>query len=162
MAIQALVIFDSVHGNTEKIARAIGDGLSKDSVEVDVLSTKEVNLNRLGNNDLLVVGAPTHAGRPSSNMKEFLTDIPEGTIKNKKVSAFDTRIEGREKGIGIRILTGVLGYAAGRIVKSLKKKGGELVVEPEGFIVDGREGPLKQGELDRARNWAKEIVQSIA
>ncbi len=47
------------------------------------------------------------------------------------------------------------GYAAPRIVEALKKKGGNLVVPPEGFLVKDREGPLKEGELERAATWAK-------
>jgi hypothetical protein len=45
--------------------------------------------------------------------------------------------------------------AAERIAKALAKKGGRLVAELEGFIVEQKEGPLKQGELERASNWAK-------
>ena len=51
----------------------------------------------------------------------------------------------------------VIRYAAERIAKDLVKKGGRLVAEPEGFIVENKEGPLKQGELERASKWAKEM-----
>ncbi len=70
------------------------------------------------------------------------------------------RITGKDKGVGIRILTGVFGYAAGRIADSLKGKGGYLMVPPEGFIVEGNGGPLKQGELERAASWAKVVLES--
>ncbi|MDJ1422499.1 MAG: hypothetical protein M5U10_11355 [Candidatus Methanoperedens sp.] len=43
--------------------------------------------------------------------------------------------------------------APGRIVDSLKGKGGHLIAPPEGFIVKGNEGPLKQGELERAAQF---------
>ena len=48
----------------------------------------------------------------------------------------------------------VLGYAAGRIANRLERKGGHLAAEPEGFIVEDSEGPLKKGELERAAIWA--------
>jgi hypothetical protein len=51
------------------------------------------------------------------------------------------------------------GYAAGRMAESLKKKGVSLVVPPEGFFVKDREGPLKEGELERAADWAKTIIK---
>ncbi len=54
----------------------------------------------------------------------------------------------------------LFGYAAGRIADSLKAKGGNLAPPPEGFIVKGNEGPLKEGELERAAGWAKGILQS--
>lgn len=51
------------------------------------------------------------------------------------------------------------GYAAGRIAETLKKKGGNLVMPPEGFFVKGKEGPLKEGELERTANWGEVIVR---
>ena len=52
----------------------------------------------------------------------------------------------------------VIHYAAERIARELTKKGGRLVAEPEGFIVEQKEGPLKQGELERADHWAKAMM----
>ena len=53
---------------------------------------------------------------------------------------------------------GLFGYAAKPISDRLKKKGGELIIPPEGFFVEGIEGPLKEGELERAADWAKQII----
>jgi hypothetical protein len=52
------------------------------------------------------------------------------------------------------------GYAAPRIAGKLKKRGGNQVVPPEGFFVKGKEGPLKEGELERAASWANLIIKS--
>jgi len=155
---KTLVIYDSVYGNTEKIARAIGDGLSSKSKEVEVVSTVKVNRSELDEHDLLIVGGPTHGGRPSPDLKEFLDRIPNGGLSNQNVSAFDTRTAGENQKLWVRMITGVLGFAAGRIGKTLVDKGGELIAEPEGFNVVGREGPLEEGELDRARNWGSVIL----
>jgi flavodoxin I len=54
----------------------------------------------------------------------------------------------------------IFGYAAQPITDRLEKKGGELVVPAEGFYVADTEGPLLEGELERAAEWAKEIVRS--
>jgi flavodoxin len=51
-----------------------------------------------------------------------------------------------------------LGYAAKPIADKLKKKGGKLVLPPEGFFVQGSEGPLKEGEVERAAEWAKQLL----
>jgi hypothetical protein len=51
------------------------------------------------------------------------------------------------------------GYAAKHIAKALEKKGGKLVVPPEGFFVKGDNGPLAEGELARAAKWAEQIVK---
>jgi flavodoxin len=142
---KVLVIYDSMYGNTEKIARAIGEVITG---EVKVLRVAEVTLSELESIDLLVVGSPTQGGRPTTAIQEFLTKLPE-TIKGINVAAFDTRMSTR--------LVGIFGYAAGRIADNLKEKGGNLIAPPEAFFIKGGRGPLKDGELERAANWAKGI-----
>ncbi len=150
----ALVIYDSVYGNTEKIAKTIAKTLP---AETKVLSVSQANPADLNKIDLLIMGSPTHGGRPTPAMKEFLDKNPKDALKNIQVTAFDTGIEG--KGIGMKILTGLLGYAAPKIAKELQKKGGQLIVPAEGFFVEGKEGPLKTGELERAEKWGKTIFE---
>jgi flavodoxin len=58
----------------------------------------------------------------------------------------------------LRILVNLFGYAAKPIADRLEKKGGERIMPPEGFFVEGTEGPLKEGELERAADWAKQIM----
>ena len=144
-----LVVHDSLYGNTEKIAQAIGAALTG---EVQVLRVGEVDPSELKSFDLLFVGSPTHGGRASPATREFLGKVQAPALDGTNVAAFDTRLSTR--------WVGIFGYAAGRIAKSLKKKGGTLVLSPEAFYVKGTEGPLKEGELERAAAWAKEIVQS--
>lgn len=149
---KALIIYDSVYGNTEKIAQAIGHGLTG---EVRVARVGDVNASEVKTFDLLIVGSPVHGGRATPVIDAFLKQIPAHALEGMRVAAFDTRFEAEEQGIGLRILMNVIRYAAERIAKDLVKKGGKLVAEPEGFIVENKEGPLKQGELERASNWAK-------
>ena len=145
---KALIVYDSVYGNTEKIARAIGGAITGD---VKVIRAGEVNPSELQSVDLLIVGSPTQGGRPTLAIQDFLNKVSEPDIKGINVAAFDTRFSTR--------FVGIFGYAAGRIADSLKKKGGTLILSPEGFFVKGKEGPLKEGELERAASWAKEIVK---
>jgi len=145
---KVLIVYDSVYGNTEKIAKAIGDAITG---EVKVLRVGEVNSSELKTFDLLIVGSPTQGGRPTSAIQAFLNKISEPVIRGINVAAFDTRFSTR--------LVGIFGYAAVRIADSLKRKGGTLIVSPEGFFVKGKEGPLKEGELERAAKWAKEIAK---
>ena len=147
---KTLVVYDSVHGNTEKIARAIGDAITG---EVKVLRVGEVSSSELETFDLLIVGSPTHGGRPTQAIRDFIKKAPMSAIEGTNVAAFDTRLSTR--------LARIFGYAAGRIASSLKRKGGALIASPEGFFVEGTEGPLKEGEVERAAGWAKEIVKSI-
>lgn len=93
--------------------------------------------------------------RATPAIDALLQQLPAHSLEGKRVAAFDTRFEAEEQGVGLRILMSVIRYAAERIAKDLVKKGGRLVAEPEGFIVEQKEGPLKQGELERATTWAR-------
>jgi len=146
---KALIVYDSFYGNTEKIAKAIGGAITG---EVKVLRPSEVNPSDLESIDLLIVGSPTQGGRPTKAIQDFLDKVPESAIKGINVAAFDTRFSTK--------LAAIFGYAAGKIAGSLKTKGGTLVLSPKPFFVKGKEGPLKDGELERAAGWAKEILQS--
>ena len=146
---KALIIYDSVYGNTEKVARAIADAITP-AYEVKVLGAGEANPSELESTDLLIVGSPTHGGRPTPAIQDLLNKVPK--LQGINVAAFDTRITTK--------LVGVFGYAAGRIANNLKKKGGTLIASPVGFFVTGGKGPLKEGELERAAGWAKGILES--
>ena len=143
-----LIVYDSVYGHTEKIAQAIGGAIPG---EVKVRRVGEVTPSELNTLDLLIVGAPTHGGRPSPATKEFLNNVSEQAIRGLSVAAFDTRLTTR--------WARILGFAAGKIGKSLEKKGGVLLVSPEPFFVIKGKGPLKEGELERAASWAKKIME---
>jgi flavodoxin I len=151
---KSLIIYDSIYGNTEKIAKAIGDGLTG---EVKVVRVSDVNPSELKTFDLLILGSPVHGGRPTPALDEFVKKLPAHSLTGMRVAAFDTRFESEDQGIGLRLLMSVIRYAAQRIAKDVVKKGGRLVAEPEGFIVENKEGPLKQGELERATTWAKGV-----
>jgi len=148
---KALIVYDSVYGNTEKIAGAVAEAITPVG-EVKVLRTSEANPSELASIDLLIVGSPTHGGRPTPAIKDLLNKVPELSLQGINVAAFDTRNTTK--------LVGVFGYAAGRIARNLKGKGGTLIASPEGFFVTGLKGPLKEGELERAAAWAKGLLQS--
>ncbi len=59
----------------------------------------------------------------------------------------------------LRFMVKTGGYAAKHIANTLQTKGGKLVAPPEGFLVSGEEGPLADGELERARNWSAQFIQ---
>jgi len=155
---KALVIYDSFYGNTEQIARAIGDTLGS-SAEVEVLKVGEVKPEQLAGLDLLIVGSPTRAFRPTPAITNLLKGIATNGLGGVKVAAFDTRIAITDmKPAILRFFAGLFGYAAKPIANRLQRKGGKLTVSPEGFLVMGTEGPLKEGELERAADWARQVV----
>lgn len=152
------VVYDSVFGNTEKIAQAIGDAF--DSEAVEVLPVSEMAREKLGNLDVLIVGSPTRKFRPTPAVVKFLKGIPNHSLDGVKVAGFDTRIpeEDIAKSRVLPFFVKVFGYAAEPISNMLIKKGGRAALPPEGFYVGGIDGPLVEGELDRASLWAGRII----
>jgi len=155
---KALVVYDSVFGNTEKVACAIRDSLGSD---VEALHVGDVKHEQLTGLDYLVVGSPTRAFNPTKAITTFLKKIPGDSLKGVKVAAFDTRLATEDVNSSVlNVLVKFFGYAAKPIGDRLQKKGGNLAVPPEGFYVEGTEGPLKDGELERAAAWTKQINES--
>lgn len=157
---KALIVYDSLHGNTEQITRAVGDVIGG---EVKIVRAGEVDISALESVELLIVGSPTQGARQSPDTQKFLDKIPAGSLKNVAVAAFDTRISARSGTFGTRVIAGLaggFGYAAKRISKGLVEKGGREAVPPEGFIVQSVTGPLKDGESERAAAWVKKLVAS--
>ena len=159
-----MVIYDSLYGNTAKIAQAISNEFSdihgaEEDVQLHTISEIEPGL--LVGLDLLIVGSPTHKFRPSPTTSAFLKSLSKNALKGTKVAAFDTRFTEEEidsTGWFFSAMVGVFGFAAEPIANRLQKKGGELAIPAEGFYVDGFEGPLSEGELERAAEWARQIL----
>lgn len=147
---KSLVIYESVHGNTEKIAQAVAGALPG---EVKLVRSKDADIDEIASAALLVIGAPTHGGRPCPDMLPFLQKLSGVALAGKKAASFDTRLSAK--------WVGIFGYAAGKIGKQLQKMGAELVAEPEAFFVKGTQGPLRDAEEERAAAWAKALGEKV-
>lgn len=150
-------------GNTKLIADAVGQGLSSyaDTQVVEVGAAPE----RLDEVDLVVAGGPTHAfglTRPGTRadaarqttggvvsgvvgLREWLASLPKAQPR-QLAATFDSRVD------KVRRLPG---SAARGAAKRLRHLDFRLVVPPESFYVTDTQGPLLDGELDRARRWAE-------
>lgn len=148
---RALIVYDSLHGNTAQVAQAISDALAG---EVSVRRVVGVGAAEVGAVDLLIVGSPTHGGWFTEAIKDWLDQIPATAVQDIRVAVFDTRTPPTR-------LSRIFGFAAPRIANSLEKKGVTLLVPPTGFIVKGIKGPLDEGELERAAGWAQAIAASM-
>jgi len=172
----ALIVFESMYGNTRAIAEAIADGLStRMRVEVqEVGVAPEVIDDDVA---LLVVGAPTHAhgmSNPgtrrsaadradkergvestSTGLREWLAGLA-GAPSSLAVAAFDTRL----KGPGL-----LWGSAAKSAEGQLRKAGAHVVAPAQSFFVAGPRGPvyegLAAGEIDRARRWGERLATEL-
>lgn len=140
---KALVLFDTGFGNTKIIAEKIAETLGNNTVALPVL---DADTSSMKNIDLLVAGSPIIAWNPTKKMQDFLAGLAGGKLKGIKAAAFDTRIK-----------TFISGNGAAKISKKLETAGAEIITGPEFFYVKDREGPLLQGETEKAAEWAKKI-----
>ncbi len=155
---KVLIVYDSLYRNTEIIAHIIGNSV-KQQEEVKIGKVGTIDAETLQSINLLVVGSPTQQFRPTAAMRSFLANIPRDGLMGVRVAAFDTRLTQGEidKSPPLTFFVRIFGYAAQRIAKQLKKKGGELVLPAEGFLVEGMKGPLVKGEVERAEAWARKL-----
>jgi hypothetical protein len=169
---RAIVVYESMYGNTRVVAERIADGL-RDGYEVRLLSVQEALDTAVEEADLLVVGGPTHvhglpnqrtrraaadaADKPDSGLameptatgpgvREWLARTGEG--KHGAAAAFDTRIDAP---------AALTGRASKGIAKRLRRAGLHLVAEPESFLVD-KQSHLLAGEDERARAWGAALA----
>lgn len=171
---RALVIYESMFGNTKRIALAVADGLSR-HMAVEAVEVSLAPLAIADDVDLLVVGGPTHVHGMTSGftrtqaekqatspvlseklgMREWLEES-QPTSRSLKAAAFDTRIKGAE------ILTG---SAAHGYEKRLHTAGYGVVAEPESFFIATKapqDDALLPGEVERARAWGTELAVKVA
>jgi flavodoxin len=155
---KVLVVYDSVFGNTEKVAQAMGNALGGEA-EVQTLRVGDVRPEHLSGLDALIAGSPTRAFSPTPAIKAWLRGLPANSLEGVRVAAFDTRVSLEDVDSALlTFMVKLFGYAAEPIGKRLVRKGGKPAMPPEGFIVEGTEGPLREGELERAADWARQIL----
>ena len=149
-----VIVYDSVFGNTQKIAEAIAAGLAGKG-EVRLVRVGDASQLDLTEVDCLIVGSPTRGFNATPPTSEFTEGLDAMHATGRKAAAFDTRLDPEDiKPAPLRWVVHAGGYAADRIAAGLKRKGFTFLGEPEGFRVGGTEGPLKPGELERATAWA--------
>jgi menaquinone-dependent protoporphyrinogen IX oxidase len=154
-----LVVYDSQFGNTKLIAQAIGEALET-SGAVHVMHIADVTPQRLENLDAIIVGSPTQRFRPTLPITTFLKSLPTGSLEGVRAAAFDTRLtleEIESHGV-LAFFVRLFGYAAKPIGRMLSRKGGKLILPPEGFYVEGMQGPLVDGEFERVLRLGKIIL----
>lgn len=172
---KAVVVYESVFGNTHAIADAIGRGLASAAAEVVVLPVGDADSGALAGADLLVTGGPTHAWSMTREMTR------SGAVRDARQAGHADRLDPAAEGPGLREwfdrlgeLPGlaaaafdtraemrISGGAAPGIAKRLRKHGCRVIAVPAGFYVTGQDGPLKEGEEARAQAWAAGLVGAV-
>ncbi len=154
-----LIVYETLYGNTEKIAQAVQEGIGSTHT-VRCIKAADAKPDDLEQIDFLIIGSPTHGGWYSQDTKTFFVSIPENSLQNLPAAAFDTGTTKEGEGFFTRAIINLFGYAASRMAKELIQKGVRLIAA-ETFFVHGKEGPLKAGEIERARTWASSLMQKV-
>lgn len=167
--VTVLVVYESMFGNTERIAEQIGEGL-RTTADVQLTRVDQAPASLPAGLDLLVVGGPTHAfsmsrssTRESASTQGHVVMPRETGIREwldglrqdqgaPVVATFDTRV-GK-----VRKLPGSAAKAAGKV---LRRHHFEPLVQPTSFFVEDALGPLAEGELERARGWGEELASRL-
>jgi flavodoxin len=148
-----LIVYDSVYGNTRIVAESIGQALPGEN---PVRHLRQVTANDLEHVDLLILGSPTHGAEPTQSTQGWLATLGRPIQEGARAATFDTRLTWP-------FLEKWGGFAAPKMAGTLGGKGWTLVGEPGGFYVKGlRKGPLKPGQLERAAEWAKSLIEGMA
>jgi len=158
--VRSLVVYDSQFGNTKLIAEGIGAALEV-SGRVLVMHCSDVQPGDLMGINRLIVGSPTQQLTATSTVLNWIKTIPRNGLKGIKAAAFDTRFteEKIKQTKFLPFFVRIFGYGAKSISDRLEKKGAQIVFPPEGFFVAETEGPLLVKELERAADWARQLVK---
>lgn len=165
-----VVVYETHYGQTREVASAIADGAREAGADVSVVGVEEATAPQVDGADLLVVGGPTHmlgmsrpwsrgkahpqevgtGGEIDDGVREWLVGLPAAGT-GQRAAAFDTRLP-----------SALAGGAAHGVARALRRHGFELVADPEGFVVEEAQGPLREGEEDRARAWGAALTGKVA
>jgi flavodoxin len=150
---KGIVVYDSAYGNTRKIAETIAETLKGSGIEVDTFYVKDVKKLSARDYSFLVLGSPTKFGTMSFTVKGFLGKVKSKEWMNRPFAAFDTEnpenIERQE------------GSAAEKIAERLKEKQMNQLLPVLKAVVLGWKGPLQEGEIERAKKYAKELAAKL-
>jgi menaquinone-dependent protoporphyrinogen IX oxidase len=155
---KGIVIYDTSHGNTKKIAEAIAETLKASEIEVDLFDLKEVKKLSANDYNFLVLGSPTKFGTMSLAIKSFLGKLKSEEWMNKPFAAFDTE---NPENVEKSRLENKEWSAAEKIALKLKEKKMNQLMPVLKALVLNWKGPLVEGEIDRAKNYAKELAAKL-
>jgi len=150
---KGVVVYDTTHGNTKKIAETIAETLKESGIEVDLFHVKDAKKLSAKNYNFLALGSPTKMGTMSFTVRGFIGKLKSEKWANKPFIAFDTELAGviEKKGAS----------AAQKIAERLKEKKMNQLLPVLKTAVLGVKGPLKENEIERTKDYTKEFIAKL-
>lgn len=150
---RGIVVYESKYGNTKIVAEKISEGLNAGKgIKVDLRSLKEVEVNKIPEYDVILVGSPNHIGGPTRGIKKFIDKLGKLDLKDKQAATFDT-------------------YLSKDFEKAVKKMEESLIEKVPGLIivspglsirVQGMKGPIVEEELSKCKEFGRKILAKIS
>ena len=155
---KGIVIYDTSSGNTKKIAETITETLRESGVENDLYYVKDVKKLSGKDYDFLILGSPTKFGSMSFTVKSFLGKVKSEEWINKPFAAFDTE---NPENIEKSLIENKNWSAAEKIAEQLREKKMKQLLPVLKALVLGMKGPLVEGEIDRTKDYSKQIAAEL-
>ena len=155
---KGIVVYDTSYGNTKKIAETIAETLKESGIEVDLFYVKDVKKLGAKNYDFFVLGSPTKFGTMSFTIKFFLGRVKSDEWMNKPFVAFDTE---NPENIEKARLENKEWSAAEKIAEKLREKKMNQLLPVLKALVIGQKGPIVEGEIERTKDYARQLAAKL-
>ena len=150
---KGIIIYESVYGNTKKIAESIAEGIRQtEDAECKVVKTSEVHTDTLANFDIILFGCPNHNQEPARNMTKFIERVSIVNLEGKMGAAFDTYTGGNK------------GIALAKLEQIIRKKLPGFVLKTKGLSIEvvDRKGPLVEGAIKESQEYGRSISEMLS
>ena len=149
---KVLIVFDTKHGNTKKVAELIADGINAvEGNETEVVNVKDVDLSAEKSYDLIVIGSPNHVGSHIKSIKKFISNLSSTAVKVNSFAVFDTYM-GKD-----------FEKAVKKMEKQLKEKVPNSTIALPGLSikVGGMKGPIVEEDLSKCKEYGMKLAKKV-
>ena len=148
--VKVIVVYESKYGNTKLVAETVIKGMREvQGVETLLNELKEVDLNKIAEFDLILIGSPNHYGGPTKSVREFIDKLEKLNLDGRHFAVFDTYLG-----------KGFFEKAAKKMEKRISEKvpGLKQIAPRLSIAVQGSKGPVVEGEFPKCREFGKKIA----
>jgi len=153
MMVKVIVVYESKYGNTRRVAETIMEGIREvQGAETVLNELKKVDLNKIVEYDVILIGSPNHYGGPTRNVSEFIDKLEKLNLDGKHFAVFDTYLG-----------KGFFEKAAKKMEKRIKEKvpGLKQIAPRLSIAVQGSKGPIVEEELPKCKEFGKKIATQL-
>jgi len=153
MSAKVIVVYESKYGNAKLVAETIAEGMREvEGIEAVVSQVKEVALSKIPDYDAILVGSPCHIGGPTGGIKKFIGNLGKLPLEGKSFAVFDTYLLGKS-----------FEQATKKLEARIRDKvpGAKLAAPGLSIRVDGKKGPISEGELPKCKEFGTRIATQM-